>query len=121
MSMSLARRTTAAPRTEPIQFIAPQMAIHAIDVAGVVHEAEQDGVVRPRIDVAPFGTHAGWVQVTCTAEMVLRLVTAWREDAGRTNVDAEGEERLAALRHAAVAAYRAYDAARGQPAEPLRR
>ena len=119
--MSLARQTVPARPTEPIQFIAPQLAIDAVDVPGIVHEATQDGVARPRIDVGPFGTHVGWARVICTAEMALRLVTAWREAAGRTTVDAESEERLAALRHAAVAAYRAYDAARGKPGEPIRR
>jgi hypothetical protein len=122
--MSLARQTAHAPRTERIQFIVPQMAIDAVDVSEIVHEATEDGVARPLIDAGPFGTHAGWARVICTAEMALRLVCAWREAAGTTTINAESEERLAALRHAAVAAYRAYrayDAVRGKPGERTRR
>jgi len=119
--MSLARQTETPVPTEPMSFVAPQRAIDAIDVGAVVREATADGVVNPQIDVSPFGTHAGWVRVTCRAEMALRLVGVLREAAGQTMVDAAGEERLAALRHAAVAAYRAYEDLRGKPGVHPRR
>jgi hypothetical protein len=105
----------AAVTTKPIQFIVPQRAIDAIDIGALIREATEHGVARPLIDVIPFGTHVGWVRVTCTAEMTIRLLNAWRDTAGRTTLDAFGEEQLAALRRAAVSAYRAYDLARGKP------
>jgi hypothetical protein len=119
--MVYAHPADLAALTEPIQFIAPQSAVDAIDVASVVRQAADDGVTQARIDVSPFGTHAGWVQVRCPAEMALRLVSAWRDVAGKTMVDAFGEERLAVLRIAAVAAYRAFEDKRSKPAARQRR
>jgi hypothetical protein len=119
--MPFARTTDTAVRTEPVQFIAPRSAIDAIDVGAIIREATNDGVVRSQIDVRPFEAHVGWARVTCPVEMTLRLVNAWREAAGRTPIDEDGEERLAALRRAAVAAYRAYDDVRGQPGAHHRR
>lgn len=120
-SMPFARTTDTGVPTEPVQFIAPRSAIDAIDVGAIIREATNDGVARSQIDVRPFGAHVGWAQVTCPVEMTLRLVNAWREAAGRTAIDEDGEERLAALRRAAVAAYRAYDDVRGKPVARHRR
>jgi len=119
--MPFARTTDTAVPAEPVRFIAPQRAIDAIDVGSIIREATEDGVARPQIDVSPFGSHVGWARVTCPVEMTLRLVNAWREAAGRTTIDENGEERLAALRRAAVAAYRAYDDVRGKPGAHHRR
>jgi hypothetical protein len=111
--MTRPQTSDTAVTTTPIQFIVPLRAVDVIDIGALIREATEDGVVRPLIAVSPFGMHARWAQVTCPVEMALRLVNAWREAAGRTTVDAEAEERLAILRRAAVAAYRAYDKARG--------
>ncbi len=119
--MPFARTSDTAIPAEPVQFIAPQSAVDAIDVGAIIREATNDGVARSQIDVRPFGTHVGWAQITCPAEMTLRLVNAWREAAGATTVDENGEERLAALRRAAVAAYRAYDGVRHKPVARRRR
>jgi hypothetical protein len=116
-SMNRPQTINTAVTTKPIQFIVPQRAVDAIDIGALVREATEDGVARPLIDVIPFGTHAGWVRVTCAAEMTIRLLNAWRDVVGRTALDAFGEERLAALRRAAVSAYRAYDLARAKPQE----
>src|SRR5215469_2722217 len=102
--MPFSRATDDAVRRKPIEFIAPRSAIDAIDVAAVVRQATEDGVVRPQIEVSSFASHVGWTRVTCRIEMTLRLVAAWREAAGKTAIDAQSEERLAAMRRAAVAA-----------------
>ena len=119
--MPLSRAVDKPLPPQPIQFIAPRSAIDAIDVVAIIREATEDGVPRPDIDVRPFGTHAGWTRVTCPVEMTLRLLNAWREAVGRTRVDAEAEERLGAMRQAAVAAYRAYENVRGKPGARRRR
>jgi hypothetical protein len=119
--MPFARATDHSVWREPVQFIAPRSAIDAIDVGAVVREATEDGVARPQIDVSPFASHVGWTRVTCRVEMTLRLVSAWREAAGKTMIDAQGEERLASMRRAAIAAYRAYDDARGKSSDQRRR
>lgn len=115
--MRLSRSVDRSPSAPAIQFIAPRTAIDAIDVAAIIREATADGVARAQIDVSSFGMHRGWTRVTCPVEMTLRLLNAWREAVGRTVVDEAAEERLAALRRAAVAAYRAYEDARGKPGD----
>ena len=114
--MQLARAKETPSIGTSIDFLAPRRAINAIDVEAIVREATMDGVARPQVHLNPCATSAGWTRVTCSAEMTLRLVNAWRETVGRTMLDGEeGEERLAAIRRAAIAAYRAFEDARGKP------
>jgi len=119
--MALPRPTETPVAIDRIEFIAPRSAFDVIDLGAVIREATADGVVAPRIDVSPFETHVGWTRVTCRAEMALRLVTAWKEAIGRSTIGAEWDEQLSALRHAALAAYRAYENVRSRGTRPHRR
>ena len=104
--------TKDATLAEVTQFVAPRLAVSAIDVRAIVDEAIEDGVERPLVDLNPLGRRAGdSVRVTCGVEMALRLLCVWMEAIRQTPI--QSATRLAALRHAVVAIYDVYDDVRG--------
>jgi hypothetical protein len=112
--MGSAQVTDTTASAMPMQIIAAQSAIDAIDLDTLIRQAAKDGVVRSQIDVSPFGTQAGWARVIFSVEMTLPLVKAWSKAALQAPDDDEGEEELTALRLAIAAVYRAYDDVRGR-------
>jgi len=110
--MSDTLTTKDAALAEVTQFVAPRLAVSAIDVRAIVDEAIEDGVERPLLDLNPLGRRAGdSVRVTCGVEMALRLLCVWMEAIRQTPI--QSATRLAALRHAVVAIYDVYDDVRG--------
>jgi hypothetical protein len=103
---------------EMTQFVAPRLAVSAIDVLAIVGEALEDGVDRPDqplLELEPLGRRAGdSVRVTCRVEMALRLLCAWVDAIRQTPIHSAA--RLAALRRGVVAIYEAYDDARAHDA-----
>jgi hypothetical protein len=60
------------------QFVVPRIAADALDMARIVREASDAGMVAPRIELNVRRAGAGKVRVTCRTLMALRLVAEWK-------------------------------------------
>jgi hypothetical protein len=101
-----------------VQTYIPRRAFDALDMPLIIKLARLAGIDRPRIESSthkiPGNQPAGSVRITCSLEMALALVEAFRQQA--TRAEERGEpELLVASAHAVGKLFAAIDEARTPP------
>jgi hypothetical protein len=107
---------------ETSQFVVPRAAGEAIDVAQLVREAADAGVLRPRLEMNTRNAGGGNVRITCRVIMAVRLTEKWTELAVAAPRTEEGARLAAECTLAVAAAFKACEDAKARyDAGPIRR
>lgn len=99
---------------ETAQFVVPRAAGNAIDVAQLVREAADAGVLRPRLEMNTKNAGGGNVRITCRVIMALRLTEKWTEIAVAAPRTEEGVRLAAECAIAVAATFKACDEAKAR-------
>jgi hypothetical protein len=99
---------------ETAQFVVPRAAGDAIDVAQLVRQAADAGVIRPRLEMNTKNAGGGRVRITCRVIMALRLTEKWTEIGVSAPRTEQGTRLAAECAIAVVAAFKACEDAQAR-------